>query len=109
MKAKAVNDTGKGIGQSEQRVDIFEVVVMSEKKPFTFTAVSYVTDKASDAARCREELVLEQVRSGRGTDAFRLVRRTVFLPEEEQKKMDEKRMKQVGKALSKFRNRLKTL
>lgn len=74
---------------------------LSAKKPFVFTAVSYITDKSEGGKTlCREEIVFEQVPSPRGTYKFMPKERTVFMPEAEQAAYDEKMMRHVGETLS---------
>ncbi|TQI66754.1 hypothetical protein [Clostridium sp. KNHs216] len=76
---------------------------MAAKKPFTFTAISYVVNKSGDGSvRCREEIVFEQVPSSKGTYQFKPIKRTVFMPEEEQVECDKKMMKHAGEVLSDY-------
>lgn len=76
---------------------------MAAKKPVTFTAVSYVVDKSGDASvRCREEIVLEQVKPPGGACEFQPVQRTVYLPEAEQEEYDRRMMLHAGEVLSDY-------
>jgi hypothetical protein len=76
---------------------------MAAKKPFTFTAVSYITDKSGEGkTHGREEIVFEQMPSPKGTCKFRLVKRTVFMPELKQAACDKKMMRHACEILSEY-------
>lgn len=76
---------------------------MAAKKPFTFTATSYIVNKSGDGSvRCREEIVFEQVPSPKGTYKFKPIKRTVFMPEAEQMEYDKKMMKHAGEVMSDY-------
>ena len=76
---------------------------MAAKKPFTFTGISYIINKSGDGSvRCREEIVFEQVPSSKGTYKFKPIKRTVFMPEEEQLECDKKMMKHSGEVMSEY-------
>lgn len=76
---------------------------MAAKKPFTFTAVSYIINKTGDGSvRCRRETVFEQVPSSKGTYEFRPIKQTAFMPEQEQAECDEKIRANAGEAVSNY-------
>nr|WP_319488916.1 hypothetical protein [uncultured Caproiciproducens sp.] len=76
---------------------------MAAKKPFTFTSVSYIVDKTGDGSvRCREEIVFEQIPSPKGTYQFKSIKRTIFMPEEEQIEYDKRMMKHAGEVMSEY-------
>ena len=76
---------------------------MAAKKPFTFTGVSYIINKSGDGSvHCREEIVFEQVPTKDGTYQFKPIKRTVFMPEEEQIECDKKMMKHAGEVMSEY-------
>ncbi len=76
---------------------------MAAKKPFIFTAVSYIVQKTGDGSvRCRQETVFEQMPSPKGTIAFRPIKQTVFMPEPERAEYDRKMMANAGKAVSDY-------
>ncbi len=76
---------------------------MAAKKPFTFTAISYIVNKSGDGSvRCREEIVFEQIPSPKGTYKFKPIKRTVFMPEAEQLEYDKKMMKHAGEVMSDY-------
>lgn len=76
---------------------------MSGKKPFTFTAYSYITDKSGDGTtRRRQEIVFEQVPSPKGTYKFKPIKCTVFMPESEQLAYDKRMMQHAGEVLSDY-------
>lgn len=74
---------------------------MAAKRPFTFTAVSYITDQSgSGKTGCREKIIFEQILSPEGTCQFKPVKRSVYMSEEEQTKCDKKMMKHVEENLA---------
>lgn len=76
---------------------------MAARKPFTFTAYSYITDKTGDGkTRCRQQTVFEQVPSPKGTYKFKPIKRTVFMPESEQLAYDKRMMQHAGEVLSDY-------
>jgi hypothetical protein len=77
---------------------------MAAKEPFTFTAVSYITDQSgSGKTVCREKIIFEQILSPEDNCQFKPVRRTVYMSEEEQTKCDKKMMKHVEANLAQKR------
>lgn len=76
---------------------------MAAKKPFTFTGTSYIVHKSGDGSvRCREEIVFEQIPTSDGTYKFKPIKRTVYMPEEEQMECDKQIMKHVGEVMSEY-------
>ena len=76
---------------------------MAAKKPYTFTAVSYITSKTGDGSvRCRQETVFEQLPSPKGTYEFRPIKRTVFLPEGKVTEDCKKMLENAGRAVSDY-------
>lgn len=76
---------------------------MAKKKPFTYTAISYIHNISGDGSiRLRQEVVFEQVPSPKGTYKFKPIKQTVYMPEEEQLECDKKMMKHAGEVLSDY-------
>lgn len=75
-------------------------IPVAKRKPLTFTAVSYVVDRAKGETRRREEIVFEQAASPKGAYRFRPVGRKAFLPEAEQKECDEVMLRRAGSVLN---------
>ncbi len=73
------------------------------KKPFTYTAISYIIDKSGDGSvRRRQEIVFEQVPSPKGTYKFKPIKQTVYMPEEEQLRCDKIMMQHASEVLSDY-------
>lgn len=79
------------------------MVRLAGKKPFTFTAASYVVDKTGGGSvRRRRETAFAQEPSPKGTFRFRQAGVTAFMTEEEQAELDGKMMEAAGAAVSDY-------
>lgn len=79
------------------------MVRLAGKKPFTFTAVSYVVDRTGGGTvRRRQETAFAQDPSPKETFRFRQAGKTAFMPEEEQAELDGRMMGNAGAAVSDY-------
>ena len=76
---------------------------MAAKKPFRFTGTSYIINKSGDGSvRCRQETLFEQIPSPKGTYQYKVIKTTVFMPEDEQLACDIKMMKHASDVMSDY-------
>lgn len=76
---------------------------MAGKKPYYFTAISYIENRSGDGSvRCQEKLTFRQDRLPDGTFHSTLLKREIIMPEEEQNKCCEKMMEHVSENLSNY-------
>lgn len=76
---------------------------MAAKKPFTFTTISYITNKSGDGStRCQEKLTFRQDRLQDGTYHSTLIKKEIVMPVDEQTECCKKMMKHAGEGLSEY-------